>query len=589
MSQHNIEDKSQPDSCQKNGFSPALLRPRSILYLTKVSYNEPKHEVLVEFSCESERFVKREKFFPFILFSPSIEKDKLQSLLLSAGFKGFSLEVSGQFLCLRALSFSELKRISNSLAVFINKKPLVLEPERVYLLSKGWSFFDSFEKIDDFLYKLPIVTQNSNSLQNSNNLGNSSNLKSSNSSKNVNNLGNSKKFQNIPDLGFFLTKEIPFKEALELSREDVLHLVELSAWSNLLSVPLSNIPKSKGERLELFIENLFFKNGELLSFDSSSRFYSSNGFEPLGGVEPLSKLDFSFVWTELFSNTFFNIGPETRNCSCCSPALLEAKNLLPSSLILVRFLGDNVFFESSSESFASSFHSSRPFKDLRVAKRKEFFLNSFPIGPFFREDSVLLPLLDARRLISEGKVVLVSSKGVSYSQTQNELKQINSQKNASSQNQLPFHDLNWFCLNKESFFSKEIRSSTEVLLNLRFILDSNGDSLFSSKDFSAFYLDFLHSALSFSLANIPNQLTNSESKFFSTALAKGIISVQEATIAKFKEFSEKRGYRVLHANKSAAFVKGFDSLKLAKEFACSSNLPQPIVAGFSSKRALGFA
>ena len=64
---------------------------KSILYLTKVSYNEPKHEVLVEFSNAKERLVERYRFFPFLLLSSSIEKEKLEGLLLSAGFKGFSI------------------------------------------------------------------------------------------------------------------------------------------------------------------------------------------------------------------------------------------------------------------------------------------------------------------------------------------------------------------------------------------------------------------------------------------------------------------------------------------------------------------
>jgi len=67
-------------------------------------------------------------------------------------------------------------------------------------------------------------------------------------------------------------------------------------------------------------------------------------------------------------------------------------------------------------------------------------------------------------------------------------------------------------------------------------------------------------------------------------LAKSIVSIQEATIAKFREFSEKEGYRVLHAGKNFASVKGFSSLKLAKDFAEENNLPQPQIAGFTSAR-----
>jgi len=518
--------------------------PSKVFYLTKVSYNETRHEVLVEFSNSSSRVVERYKFFPFTQVSLSFEKDKFEDLILSLGFKGFSLEEERGIFCLKSLSFSELKKISNALARHIGKLPLVLAPERAFLLSKNWSYFDAFEKLSDAFYKIDLSSQRKDNLSEFN-------------------------------LGFFLTKEISFSEALKMNKSDALYLVELASWSNLLSVPINLVPKEKESKIELFIENIFFKNGELISFEESKRVYSNSGFEPLGG-ESLSKLDFSLVWAELFTNTFFNIGPETRNCSCCVPVVLDAKNLLPSSLIKVRFLDDNLFFESVSDCFSVDFHSEMPFKDQRVLKRREFFTNSFPVGPFFKDDSASVPLVDAKRLISAGKAVLVSTKDVASDSVVVQKKE-------------SVHELNWFCLNKESFFSKEVRFSSSFLFGLRKRIDSLALGLFASENFSFYYFNSLYSSLSVALASIPVQLTNPNSKFFSTSLAKNILSVQDATIAKFKEFSENEGYRVLHANSTNAFVKGHASLKLAKDFASKTHLPQPQIAGFSTKRALGFA
>ncbi len=515
-----------------------------VFYLTKVSHSEARREVLVEFANSSARVVKRHKFFPFTFISVNFEKDKLEDLILSLGFKGFSLEEEGGLFCLKALSFSELKKISNALARHIGKLPVVLDPERAFLLGKGWSYFDSFEKIGDSFYKIDLSSPRSEPL-------------------------------GRIDLGFFLTREISFSEALRVSKEDALYLVELAAWSNLLSVPVNLVPKERDARVEMFIENIFFRHGELISFEDSKRVHKELGFEPLGG-EPLSKLDFSGVWAELFTSTFFNIGPETRNCSCCSPVVLDAKNILPSSLIKVRFLEDNVFFESVSGGFALDFHNEMPFKEQRLAKRKEFFTDSFPIGPFFRTDSAKVPLMDAKRLIAQGKAVLVSSRDCSAG-------------DVSQNSKDSIHDLHWFCMNKESFFSKEVRSASSFLFGLRKRIDSVQQGLFFSPDFSFFYLNSLYSSLSSALFSLPVQLTNPNSKFFSTSLAKNIVSVQDATIAKFREFSEEAGYRVLHANSTNAFVKGHASLKLAKDFASKNSLPQPLIAGFSTKRALGFA
>ncbi len=534
---------SQHIESNLDSVTQAQSKENDLLYLTKVSYNESKHEVLVEFSNSKERMVQRHKFFPFILISSSIEKEKLSTLILSLGFKGFSVEEDNNFLKLRTLNFSDLKKISNALALHINKKFVVIGPEKSFLVEKNWSYFDSFKKIDGVLYYTnPLCDENSQDL--------------------VQKIGEG------ADLGFFLTKEISFQEALRVNKEDSLYLVELAAWSHLLSVSMEQIPKSREEKVELYLEKCFFKHGEPITFDKSEKIFSSVGFEPIGSKnEVLSKIDFSRIWADLFSNNFFNIGPETKNCSCCEPVTLDSKNLLPSSLIKIKFNEDNSFFESSSESFARDYHEENEMKELRVQKKRDFFLNSFPVGPFFRNDFVLVPLMDAKRLISENKAILVSSR------------------NSDDAN----HKLNWFCLNKESFFSREVRESNSSLFNLRKRIDFYESNLFSIKEFGYYYDVALYSVISQVLSELPNQLTSQSSSFFSTQLARSIISIQEATLSKFKEFSENEGYRVLHANKQSAFIKGTSSLKLAKSFAMAQNLPQPQIAGFSSHLVKGFA
>jgi len=506
---------------------------REVFYLSRLTYNEPKGEMLVEFANNNHKFVERYRFFPFIsLFG--IEADKLSELVLSLGFKGFSVEQKDSKVLLRALSFSNLKKIGTALALHINKMPLVIEPERSFLLEKNWAYFDSFQRVDNLIVKVGAEDACGGDFAQK-------------------------------DLGFFLTKEIPFSEALKVSESDALFLVERAAWSSILGVPLERVPKELNEKIELFLENTFVRHGEALLFEKNDKIFSSNDYEPFSR-DSTSKIDFSYVWTELFSNNFFNIGPETKNCACCTPVTLDSKNLLPSSLISVRFIGDNLFFESSSESFAVNYHSEHEFKENRAARKKEYFLNSFPVGPFFNGDLAQIPIMDALRLIGEGKVGLVSNACAKDPQKESLL-----------------HELNWFCLKKESFFSKEVRNASTNLFNVRKLISSFESSLFSNT-FEYFYFKSYFSALNSVLCSLPQQLTSTNSKFFSTSLAKSIVSIQEATIAKFREFSEKEGYRVLHAGKNFASVKGFSSLKLAKDFAEENNLPQPQIAGFTSAR-----
>ena len=517
----------------------------SLIYLTNVTYFENKHEVLVEFSSENRKFMKRFRFFPFVLLSNTIEKEKLVELILHSGFKGFSIEEEESKLVLRTVSFLDLKKICNSIAMHIGQLPIVLEPERAFLIEKNWSFFDAFEEKDELLFKADIGKEKL-----------------------------SKSFWDKFDLGFILTKEVSFNQALNLNKSDALFLVELASWSNTLCVPLSKVPKSINEKVELFLENVFFKNAELISFEKIENIFSSNGYDPIVKKDDLSKINFSSIWFDLFTNNFFNIGPETKNCSCCEPLTIESKNILPSSLIKLQFLEDNFFFESSSDNFSFEFHNSMPFKEIRINKRKEFFLNSYPIGPFFKDDYCLVPVTDAKRLISEERVKLVSNKDSLIIQ---------------QKSQKSVHELNWFCLNKESFFSKEVRASNSKLFLLHNSISSSQNTLFFKEDFSYYYAKSLSNSIHKLLLELPNQLTNSSSKFYSTSLAKSIVSIQEATICKFKEFSTQKGYRILHANKNNAFVKGFSSLKLAKSFAKETHLPEPQITGFANKRNRVFA
>ncbi|MFA6420521.1 MAG: hypothetical protein WCW13_06990, partial [archaeon] len=493
----------------------------------------------------NERIIQRHRFYPFIVIAPLVSQEKLTELVLSFGFRGFNISEKNNLFYLQASSFSELKKISTSLALHINKKPLVLEPERAFLLEKGWSLFSSFERVGKLLFE-------------------------------ANHFSFDLKIHS-KDLGFFLTKEIPFSSALKINETDALFLVDQLAWSEVLNVSISQIPSSKEERTETFLENVFFKNGEMLSFESNQKIFSESDYDPIA-TDSTSKIDFSLVWAELFSNNFFNIGPETKNCSCCAPLVLDARNLLPSSLIKLQFVSDNIFFESSSTNFSIEFHNSHPFKEERLSKKKEFCLNSFPSGPFFKNDFALIPLVDATHLIDEGKAVLVSSKSVvqeGSSVGEAALSSFTSQQKPSS-----VHELNWFCLNKESFFSKEVRATNLRLFELRKRIDFFESNLFGEKNFDYYYSKAMHSALTSVLCELSSQLTNSNSKFFSTTLAKSIVSVQEATLSKFKEFSEKNGYRLLHAGRKFASIKGFSSLKLAKNFSEQTKLPQPQIASF---------
>jgi len=487
-----------------------------VLFLTSVSYNESKKEVLVEFSNKSSRMIERFKFYPFFRLPISIDSSKLKELILSFGIKGFSLVEKSSFYYLHASSFGELKKIANVLGNCFGKLPLVVEPERQFLLEKGWTYFDSFIYFSNSFVKVDSFNK---------------------------------------DVSFAILPEIPFSQALKIDEKQALFSVEQAALSSILSVPLHLVPREAKGREELFLENIFFKNAEFVLWEKQESLASYSGV-PFGFFDKVSVMDFSPLWAQLFSKSFFNVGPETKNCSCCKAFTLDDKNILPSSLIEVVINEDNFYFESSSPSFSKEFNITHEGKSLRIEKKKEYFLKDLPIGPLNRGERVLLPLLDAKNLLRDESVSLGAN-----------------------------HKVEWFCLKSESFFSKEISSFSSKLSS--FIESSSfaQEKLFDfgfEKLFSEYYVK----NLGYLIAEIPFQLMNSSSKFQSVSLAKTIIGIQEATLFKFREFSEKNGYRVIHADKRNVFVKGYSSLALAKKFSNELSLPCVGIKGFSSGQRL---
>ncbi|MBU2476613.1 hypothetical protein KKG83_04025, partial [Candidatus Micrarchaeota archaeon] len=108
-------------------------------YLSNAEYIEKKRRISVEFSnLEQTKRIS----FPFI---PCIMvPDSCRNLLLTpkeSSGKGFRLEKISNGIKIFSPDFSFLESINLS----IEKKGILLSPERQFLLSNNWSFFDSFE------------------------------------------------------------------------------------------------------------------------------------------------------------------------------------------------------------------------------------------------------------------------------------------------------------------------------------------------------------------------------------------------------------------------------------------------------------
>jgi len=485
------------------------------IYLVNVTHNSEKNEIVCYFENKYSKIAKKFLFFPKIKIPREFDLVKLKEILVFYNIKNFDLIKENDFNYLICKKFEDIKKISNLVAKLSSKKVIILDPIRNFLVEKDWSYFDSFVVENDLIKKVDS-------------------------------------FFDCPEIIF---KEITFIEAKKIDESNTAFLLNACAVSNLTKIPLNKIPKSINGITEAFLENMFFKNAGYLVWGDNKKIYSSVNFGPFGYFEKVSQIDFSPVWVQLLTNTFFNIGQETINCNCCKPIKLDDSNLLPSTLIEVVINEDNLFFESTSNFFRANFHKNNLGKELRVAKKKEFWLKSIPLGPFFKSQKIKLPLLDAKLLLDEEKANLSKD-----------------------------HTLNWVCVKKESFLSKEIKENLKIIKKINLLLTSKNNYGLFFVNFSDEFMKIKCDLLTKILYEIPFQLSNLNSSFFNPVLAESIISIQEATISKFNEFSEKSGYRVLYSNKKEVFVRGYASLSLAKSFSNTLKLPQPAVLDFTASK-----
>lgn len=483
------------------------------VYLVKVTHNSKKNEIICYFENNNQKIAKKFSFFPFINLPKTIDYYKLKILLDFFKVKNFSIVNTKKSIKIISNDYSKLKHISLLIARLTGKKPIVLNPIQNFLVDKNWSYFDTF-LVDE--YKI-------------------------------------KKINYSFDCAKLVFGEISFFEAKKLSEKQTKIILKRCVLSNLLKIPIQNIDLDFKKSLEIFIQNLFFKNKFCINVEKNNSVISSFEYTPFGVYDKLSEIDFSMVWPKLITKEFFNIGYETINCSCCKPIKLEDKNILSSSLIEVIIKEDNLFFESTSKSFSTTFHSKNPLKDLRLFKKKEFWFKTIPIGPLFNNQKIKLPLLDAQKLLDCDLAKLSKC-----------------------------HLIKWSCNKKEGFLSKEINNINKKL----FLAKSkkfNFVGLFNTS-FKEEYNKVLIEYLIRILKEIPFQISDFRSMFFDKDVASSIIFMQESTLSKFNDFSEKSGFRVIHTNNRYAFIKGYSSLLLAKNFSSNLKLPMPTVSSFCSTK-----
>lgn len=499
--------------------------PNMLLYLTKVSYLPEKRQIAVSFANEKNAVSLRYKFFPSIYLPLNKQKAKLIEEILQVYDKQkYSIEKPNKTtLKINCSTLQDLKNIAALLNSSLEIVCLIVEPERQFLLEKGWSYFDCFKfnskkqlLSKEELFILPKV-----------------------------------KFD-FMDSSFSRTIQNLIEQNIVASED----LTEKLCLSNLLCVPLSKIPKTKNIILELFLENIFFRNRYCM-LNKGNISPKPDFAHPQGNFTDLIELDFSPLWNTLCTFPYFNLGSDSINCSCCKPQGLAADNLAPTSKVKVKFMQDGLYFESFFKEWVNEFHLTNPDKDARLRRMKEWRLVAPPAGPFFRNQELLIPLADAEQLQLSGKLKILNSE----------------------------HELVWFCKKKESFISKEIGHLNNAISKFEQILSQQEKkSMFKhnlaaiknlSKNPNYFYRTTYLSTLTDIANYLPFHMTSESTKFYDSQFAEMLNTLRNVILAKFNDVCSEEGIKNILYTERHAFLDSKYALSIAKQFSKRYRLPGP--------------
>jgi len=492
--------------------------------LVDVKYVPEKRQIVAEFSSEKGKISKRFKFHPLgFLNCSQKEKAILEGILSHYNPQRVSLNFPTEGTArITAATFSDLKKIANLISLSSGKIMNVIEPERQFLLGRNWHYYEKFLFFHNQIEKTGEIE--------------------------------------IPDIETDFTTA-PLAKFIEQSLSKNLiaadSLLERLASSHLLSIPLTDHSQDPFFRGELFLENIFFQNQLPVPKKDKPELQHEVKRSVKGMFKFLTEIDFANVWPSLFTYPNMNLGFENINCSCCKPDNFYSKNLSPASMLEVKFLRHEFYFESVNKTWSAESHTSYPGRKKRMEKMEEWKLCSMPVGPFSIAHAALLPLPDALKLKQQGIV------------------KINEQN----------HKLQWFCNIAESTLSKSINSLQSKITRLNDSIQKKennaielngllGGDVLSREIQYQFELGCHNSTLEL-LHYLPLHLTNSNSKFYQHIISQSISTKQAEVMAKFKEFLEEKGAKFVASNHYLTLIEADSVLSIVKEFSNSLEIPQP--------------
>ena len=457
-------------------------------------------------------------FFPSFFVSKKEFDLKALQTVLSYNKRRFKIEEKKNSFKVRAATLTDLNHLANILFNETGFRPMVLQPERQFLFERNWAYFDCF-----FFFS-------------------------------------EKEFAKCPGFSLPMAKLAFFSEPLHETLQQLLELhpelaektMQSITLSNILALPISSIPNSDFLKQVALFEKIFWTEG--ISLGKSNQFLAENNKVKELHLKGLAEVDFSMLWPTLLTKPLYNLGPDSLDCECCKPFSISDKNILPNTLVLVEMQQDGFFFESSSSTFAKTFHKKHPERASRIRRKQEFFLKTIPLGPFSRLQKVTLLLIDAVRLQQTKKAQI-----------------------------LQLEEMHWFCQKRESIISRAVSSFNSCILSIEKIVDQmrstavKNHGVLSTCMLSKNVEYLMHkvrlkTALEM-LCRTPIHLCCENSIFFSKETCFAIEAIEATVLGNFKSFAVKKRSRVISFANAKAFVQSDKPYSLIKQFSQNQRIP----------------
>ena len=334
------------------------------LYLLDTKYDCEKNRMLLYFSKDplsvTYEFILKEKFNPYFVIN--LPNDLLQKLLTEFK-KDLKVNSIGKDKSkVIARNFEILQKASKIISISTGKSPIVLEPERQFLINNDWGYYDAFYQVN-------------------------SNVKV------------------VKDVNLIHSAIRRYLDYLNESNEK--HYIE-SITRRLI---LSNILKVKPDQnikndqiLNILFENYFFNKDIVLKQKQKVNFENKEIT-----IKNTINIDFTDIWPHLLQAQHYNIGYETINCDCCKPKKVFDTNTLSSSLVEVVFNKSGYYFMSKDKEWAWNYHRTHEKQENRVDYLKNNKLKEMPVGPFLSGAKELIPLYDAHQLMESGDLEITEN------------------------------------------------------------------------------------------------------------------------------------------------------------------------------------